>query len=65
MEIKARILDETGLVTVIGHEVAHAVARHGAERISEGLIVQYGGQILGQVLQEQPTAARELILGHL
>ncbi|MCP5086054.1 MAG: M48 family metalloprotease, partial [Rhodobacteraceae bacterium] len=30
--------DETGLATVIGHEVAHAVARHGAERISEGLI---------------------------
>jgi predicted Zn-dependent protease len=25
--------DKTGLATVIGHEVAHAMARHGAERM--------------------------------
>lgn len=55
--------DENGLATVIGHEVAHAVARHGAERISEGLVVQFGGELLGQVLQTQSGAARELILG--
>ena len=35
--------DEAGLATVIGHEVAHAVARHGGERISEAL----GLQLLG------------------
>jgi len=34
--------DETGLATVLGHEVAHAVARHGAERMSQGLLVQVG-----------------------
>jgi metalloendopeptidase OMA1, mitochondrial len=39
--------DESGLATVVGHEVAHAVARHGGERISEAMIIQLGGQVLG------------------
>jgi len=34
--------DEAGLAAVIGHEVAHATARHGAERMSQGLLVQVG-----------------------
>lgn len=42
--------DEGGLATVIGHEVAHAVARHGAERVSEGMLIQTGGQLLGAAM---------------
>jgi len=34
--------DEAGLAAVVGHEVAHAIARHGAERMSQGLLVQLG-----------------------
>jgi len=38
--------DEAGLATVIGHEVAHAAAHHGAERMSEATLLQTGGQVI-------------------
>jgi metalloendopeptidase OMA1, mitochondrial len=45
--IMAIAKDDAGLATIIGHEVAHAVARHGAERMSEAMLMQSGGQVLG------------------
>lgn len=45
--------DEAGLATVIGHEVAHAVARHGAERMSEAMMIQTGGGLLGAGLSQK------------
>jgi len=42
--------DEAGLAVVIGHEVSHAVARHGAERMSEAMLEQMGGEVLGMSL---------------
>lgn len=42
---------ESALAIVLGHEIAHAVAKHSAERISNSIRQQYGGQILGAVLQ--------------
>jgi predicted Zn-dependent protease len=44
--------DEAGLATVLGHEVAHASAHHGAERMSEALLAQTGGQVLGASLSK-------------
>ena len=55
--------DEAGLATVIGHEVAHAVARHGAERISEGLMVQLGGAVLDTAMKSNTQATRQIVLG--
>jgi predicted Zn-dependent protease len=34
--------DDAGLAAVLGHEVAHAIARHGGERVTQGLLVQVG-----------------------
>lgn len=53
--------DEAGLATVIGHEVSHAVARHGEERMSEGLLLQLGGTALAALTQSRPEAAQQLM----
>jgi predicted Zn-dependent protease len=54
--------DETGLAVVMGHEVAHAIARHGNERMSEQLIVQAGGMTLAVLMSEKPQLAQDLFL---
>ncbi|HTH48486.1 MAG TPA: M48 family metallopeptidase [Candidatus Limnocylindria bacterium] len=42
--------DDAGLATVLGHEVAHAVARHGGERMTTAYGIQAGGQLAGALL---------------
>ena len=54
--------DEAGLATVISHEVAHAVARHGGERMSEALVLQTGGQILGTTLAQSDPRMQAAVL---
>lgn len=53
--------DDGGLATVIGHEVAHAVARHGAERMSEAMLIQLGGQLLEQATIGRSEISRVLM----
>jgi len=58
--------DEAGLATVIGHEVAHAAARHGAERMSEAMVLQTGGSLLDASLANsdpRTKAAAQLAYG--
>jgi predicted Zn-dependent protease len=52
--------DEAGLAVVMGHEIAHAVARHGNERMSQGLVQQLGGVALQVALNNKPEATQNL-----
>jgi len=52
--------DETGLAVVMGHEIAHAVAGHGNERMSQGLIAQLGGTALSVALKDKPEETQKL-----
>jgi len=49
-----------GLAVVIGHEIAHVVARHGNERMSQGLLIQTGGLALAVALAEKPQETQQL-----
>lgn len=53
--------DEAGLAVVLGHEVAHALARHPAERMSQGLLVQLGGMGLSVALGGNPAVANQVL----
>ncbi len=54
--------DATGLAVVMGHEIAHAIANHGAERMSQGLIQQMGGVALEKALEDKPDQTKNLFM---
>lgn len=53
---------EAGLATVLGHEIAHAIARHGSERMSDQMLIQLGGTALSTALAQKPEQTRSLAL---
>jgi predicted Zn-dependent protease len=52
--------DETGLAVVMSHEIAHAIAGHGNERMSQFLALQMGGTALSTALSSQPSETQKL-----
>lgn len=54
--------DDAGLAAVIGHEVAHAIARHGAERVSQGLAMQVVGAGVAVAASGASPATQQAVL---
>ena len=50
---------EAELAVVIGHEIAHAVAKHSNERMSQQIMAQYGAAILSQALSQKSAAIQQ------
>lgn len=53
---------EAGLAVVMGHEIAHAFAKHGAERMTQGLLVDFGGMALSKALETRPAQTKDLFM---
>ncbi|PST81735.1 peptidase M48 [Pedobacter yulinensis] len=53
--------DDAGLATVMGHEIAHAIAQHSAERASQVALAQVGGGLLGAATGGKSQATQEIV----
>ena len=53
---------ESGLAVVLGHEIAHAVAKHGNERMSQGLLTQLGGMALSEAIKNKPDLTQNIFM---
>lgn len=54
--------DDAGLATVLGHEIAHVVAQHGNERMSQQLLAQLGGAALSVAVRDAPGQTQNLFM---
>ena len=54
--------DETGVAVVMGHEAAHVLAGHGAERMSQQLLVSLGAVGLAVALKDEPVMTQQIFL---
>lgn len=55
--------DEAGVAVVMGHEIAHAIARHGNERMSQQLAQQAGGVALSAYIADKPAETQNIFMG--
>jgi predicted Zn-dependent protease len=54
--------NDTGLAVVMGHEISHAIAKHGNERMSQQLLAQLGAVGLSAALSSNPGATSDIFM---
>ena len=54
-----------GMAAIMGHEIAHAIARHGAERMAQQKLVQIGTLAAGVAISDMDSAAQRGVMGAL
>lgn len=54
------VQNENGLAVVLAHEISHAIARHGNERMSQQLVAQLGGTALSVALSSKPQETQAI-----
>lgn len=53
--------DETGLAVVLGHEIAHAVAKHSNERLSQQMVASFGSELTNMLLNNKSATTKQTI----
>ena len=54
--------NEAALAVVMGHEIAHALAKHGNERMSQASVQQLGGMALQVAIANKTPAAQNVFM---
>lgn len=57
--------DANGVAVIMGHEIAHAIARHGAERMAHQKLVQFASLAAGIALGDMDQGTQRVVMGAL